>query len=258
MCIRDRASYAASEIPDAGFDHGSAAYEQGGAPNTLHFFEASDGNPGGYAVMDHVGEGYGLLVANNGAIQKLSDLGLDADETYQFTMDMILLAGERIGGMKVDFFNGSSYSSTTGDIFPDKIGDGSTWANYTFAVKIPAGVDGLKVVPLWGPDSEVGYDNIAFSTEPYVAPPLVHTWTGGGGDSDWGNPANWDTNQVPNLSNSTANATAVIGAGASVLYDPATNGGDFQLRNGNILQIDAGGSWAVSYTHLTLPTTPYV
>lgn len=237
------ASYERNEIPDAGFDYGPAAYEQGGAPNTLHYFEDSGGNPNAYAVMDHTGGGYGLLVTNNGAIHKLSDLGLSADEIYQFTMDMKLLSGNKIGGMKVDFFNGNDSGGSTGDIFPGIIGDGSTWETYTFVINVPAGVDGLKVVPLWGADSEVGYDNIAFSTVPYVAPPVVHTWNGGGGDSDWGNSANWDTNQVPNLSNTTANATAIIGDGASVQYDPGTNGGDFQLRNGNILQIDAGGSW---------------
>lgn len=233
------ASYAKSELPDPGFDHGSAAYEQGGAPNTFHYFEPSGGHPGAYALMENIGGGYGLLVTNNGAINKLSDLGLNTDETYQFTMDMILEDGTNIGGMKVDFFSGSNFVSGSGDIFPDAINGGTNWETYSFAIKIPAGVDGLKVVPLWGADSTVGYDNIAFSTQPYVVPAVVHTWTGSGGSSDYATVGNWDTNQVPNLSASTANASAMIG-NANVIY---TAGSDFQLRNGNVLQLNTGGSW---------------
>ncbi|MGC6454985.1 MAG: hypothetical protein ACON46_00480, partial [Coraliomargaritaceae bacterium] len=233
------ANYAVSEIPDPGFDFGSAAYEQGGAPNALHAFETSGGNPDAYAIIDHTGEGYGLLVTNNGAIHKLSDLGLNTDETYQFTMDMTLEIGDNIGGLKIDFFNGTQFASSTGDLSVDLIGDGSTWETYTFPVIIPDGVDGLKIVPIFGADSTVGYDNIDFSTVPYIVPPTVHTWTGGASDNDWAKAGNWDTNKVPNLSGSVLNTSAIIG-NADVIY---TASEDFQLRNGNVLQLNTGGSW---------------
>ena len=46
------------------------------------------------------------------------------------------------------------------------------WATYTFSYTILLGTLGLKVVPLWGPNSSVGYDNIGVIvplTSPLVA-----------------------------------------------------------------------------------------
>ena len=241
------ATYSASEIPDPGFEFGQAAYEENGAAEAIHTFYDVDGNPDGYAEIDNSAGGWGILVANCGAVQSLSDLGLTAGETYLFTMDMRIVTGDNIGGLKLDFFNGLSAAGSTGDIrVTPKAGAvtaGDTWENYEFAVQLPAGIDGVKIVPLFGVNSTVEFDNLAFSTTPYVAPPVVHTWTGGAGDNNWSDASNWDTGEVPNLSNSTANATAIIGAGATVQYDPGVGGGDFQLRNGNTLQIDAGGSF---------------
>lgn len=241
------ATYAASEIPDPGFEYGQAAYEENGASEAIHTMYDANGNPDGYAEIDNSAGGWGILVANCGAVQSLDDLGLNADETYLFNMDMRIADGDNIGGLKIDFFNGLSYAGSTGDIRvtakEGAVTAGDTWENYEFAVQLPSGIDGIKIVPLFGQDSTVEFDNLAFSTTPYVAPPVTHTWTGGAGDNNWSDASNWDTGEVPNLSNSAANATAVIGAGATVEYDPGVGGGDFQLRNGNILQIDAGGTF---------------
>ncbi|MGC6456200.1 MAG: InlB B-repeat-containing protein [Coraliomargaritaceae bacterium] len=240
------ASYDASEIADAGFDYLTAAYETNGAAEVTHNFYDFGGNPGAYAELDNsIGGGWGLLVTDNGAIKSLSDLGLNADEVYQFSMDMIAISGASVGGMKVDFFTGTTFTSSTGDIFANTIDEGANWETYNFTISIPAGVDGLKFVPLWGPGMVVGFDNLAIDSTPYVAPPSIDTWTGNGGDSAWNNAANWDGNIVPDLSGNAFNATAII-ANANVQYDAATMGGDFQLRNGNILQLDNGGSWEQS------------
>ncbi len=240
------ASYAASVIPDAGFDYLNASYEENGAAEALHTFYPDGGNPGGYAEIDNSAGGWGLIVANSGTIQSLSDLGLSADETYQFRMDMQIVSGTNIGGLKIDFFNGTAGAGSTGDIRttaqPGDVTDGDNWQTYEFVVQIPAGVDGLKFVPIFGADSIVGYDNLAVDTTPYVAPPTVYTWNGDGGDASWSNADNWDGDTVPNLSNSAFNSTVII-ANANVQYDPGVAGGDFQLRNGNTLQLDAGGSF---------------
>lgn len=43
---------------------------------------------------------------------------------------------------------------------PQLIGDGSTWETYSFEVEIPAAADNIKVIPLSGLGSSVGFDNI--------------------------------------------------------------------------------------------------
>jgi len=87
---------------------------------------------------------------------------------------MLLLSGTNIGGFKVDFFNGNNLVSSTGDQFPDLIGDGSTWETYAFEVAIPTGANGIKVVPLWGAGSSVGFDNIMLDPTPIPAPPILN------------------------------------------------------------------------------------
>ena len=83
---------------------------------------------------------------------------------------MKILSGDKIGGFKLDYTTGGENNGSTGELFPELIGDGSTWETYTFTISIPLGVDGFKVVPLWGKDSasgsEVGFDNIGFDPTP--------------------------------------------------------------------------------------------
>ncbi len=75
---------------------------------------------------------------------------------------MRIISGDNIGGLKVEFLDGETLLSVTDDMFPDLIDDGSTWNTYSFDVEIPANTDRIKVVPLWGASSSVGYDNISF------------------------------------------------------------------------------------------------
>lgn len=129
------------------------SFIQGGGQTVT--WPASGGNPGGYAVIDSVGKSsFAILVANSNAFMPLASLGLTAGQTYTFTQDMKILSGSSIGGLKVDFNAGS-----TGDVYPALIGTGTDWATYSFNITIPAGVVSLKVVPLWGPNSSVAYDN---------------------------------------------------------------------------------------------------
>ncbi|MGB1129340.1 MAG: hypothetical protein ACPG4K_04770, partial [Haloferula sp.] len=59
------------------------------------------------------------------------------------------------------------------DLFPSLIGTGATWENYVFPITIPAGIDGIKVVLLWGAASDVGYDNVTFDPNPVPPPPIT-------------------------------------------------------------------------------------
>ena len=71
-----------------------------------------------------------------------------------------------------DFFASGAFSGSTGDIFPALIGDGTTWETYSFTVTIPTGTEGIKVVPLWGAGSSIGYDNVGVDDAP-VETPLI-------------------------------------------------------------------------------------
>lgn len=159
-------------FPNGDFSEGGSSWIDASGGGTFVFdFPDSNGNPGGFALIDHTANdgGFGVLVSGGGDVLSLASLGLTAGESYRFTQDMILLSGPRIGGIKFEFYVGNDPlpgAFTTGDIFPDPINDGTTWETYEFLVTVPNGADGMKVVPLWGEGSTVGFDNIGFDETP--------------------------------------------------------------------------------------------
>ena len=167
---------AAVLVPNGDFETpgGDGWEEVNGGGTYVYSYPEEDGNTGGYGVIDHSAAdgGFGIWVASNGDAIPLDSLGLQPGEAYVFSQDMIILSGSNIGGFKVDFFNGEDPATgedpdgSTGDIYTSLIGDGMTWETYTFTVVIPADADGIKVVPLWGPDSSIGYDNIGVDPTP--------------------------------------------------------------------------------------------
>lgn len=145
---------------------------------TVHefFFFENNGNPGGHAVIDNeFGGGFGVLIANNNEPISLASLGLIPGKRYLFSQDMRFspesVVGSEpgeffIGGLKVEFFFGNEACASTGDLFQDLKGDGSTWETYDYEVSIPGGADGMKVVLLWGEESTVSFDNISVDDTP--------------------------------------------------------------------------------------------
>ncbi len=164
-------------IPNGDFEatpnHGlNWAFFQGGG-QTVNY-PAVGGNPNGCAVIDSVGKGdYAVMVANNNASMSLVSLGLTAGQTYTFQQDMKILAGSSIGGLKVEFV-----PTGTGDMYPAIIGDGTQWATYSFQVTIPPTCTQIQVVPLWGLNSQVAYDNFKILLPPPPAAPIVTIKTG--------------------------------------------------------------------------------
>lgn len=156
-------------IPNPGFELPGGASWNAVGPITSFSYPTTGGNPGGYGVMDATNGQWGIWVANSDASLTLGQLSLTAGNTYNFTMDMKIFSGSSIGGFKVDFVP----SGSTGNIYPTVIGTGSNWSTYTFPVAIPVGTTAVKLVPLWGPNSVVGYDNIAVNTTPVVPPPII-------------------------------------------------------------------------------------
>lgn len=174
-----------TEIPNADFEAGSDSWQNFGAPNTVFTFETTGGNPDGYALLTNDGEGFGVIVSNGGGLLPLEGLGLTAGDTFVFQQDMRIFSGSQIGGLKVEFYNSGAGIGDTGDLFPQLIGDGSTWETYDFQVVIPPGANSIKVVPLWGSGSSVGIDNISYNALAIPSPPILNADFEAGG-------ANWE------------------------------------------------------------------
>lgn len=125
-------------------------------------YPASGGNPDGHAIIDStVNPGtFGVMVANNNAPMSLASLGLTAGQTYTFQMDMKLLSGTQLGGLKVEFVPTASgdLRPTPAEIaaLPNPVTD---WNTYSFQVTLPPACTQILIVPLWGPNSKVAYDN---------------------------------------------------------------------------------------------------
>ena len=162
-------------IPNGAFEipgGASWAFFQGGG-QTVNY-PATGGNPDGCAVIDSVGKGaYAVMVANNNASMSLVSLGLTAGQTYTFQQDMKILAGTSIGGLKVEFV-----PTGTGDLYPAIIGSGTQWATYSFQVTIPLTCTQIQLVPLWGPNSQVAYDNFKILLPAPPGPPIATIKTG--------------------------------------------------------------------------------
>lgn len=151
-------------FPDGDFDSPSGAntnwVEGNCCGNFVYTYPATGGNPGGYGTIENQGplDYYGLWVNGNDTPLPLGSLGLIAGQTYDFILDMKIISGPNIGGLKIDFFPNTVVPNTTGDLRPAS--GTSAWATYTNTITIPVGTTGIKVVPLWGQLSKVGYDNI--------------------------------------------------------------------------------------------------
>lgn len=173
-------------IPNPGFEGPGGASWAAVGPITSFSYPTTGGNPSGYGVMDASNGQWGIWVSNNDAVLTLEQLSLIAGQTYNFNMDMRIISGSSIGGFKVDFFP----SGSTGDIRIPKIGDGNSWETYTYPVTIPLGTTSVKLVPLWGLNSVVGYDNIAVEEESVTPPPFVPDQIPNG-DFEIAGGANW-------------------------------------------------------------------
>jgi len=151
----------------------------GGGGNFFYSYPTTGGNPADYGIIDNSpGNAWGIWVGGATTPIPLTSLGLTPGLPAIFLQDMIVLAGTNVagtnlGGVKVEFWSGGSILSTPGDTYPsaaDKVGKNpNAWNTYAFPVNVPAACDGIKLVPLWGPKSKVGYDNFRAVFSP-VAP----------------------------------------------------------------------------------------
>lgn len=131
----------------------------GGGAFTYNY-PATGGNPNEYGVIDNTGGGgWGIWVGGNSAPLPLTSLGLVAGNTYTFVQDMQTLAGTNTGGVKIESWGPSGKISDSGDMRPPTWST-TGWSTYAFNYPIAFGATGIKVVPLWGAYSSVGFDNL--------------------------------------------------------------------------------------------------
>ena len=136
-----------------------------GGGSFVYTYPDTGGNPATNGVIDNTGGGgWGIWVGGDATPLTLTSLGLTAGATYTFKVDMKILSGApqtNLGGFKVDFFTGVAGAGSTGDMRPSPAGHNTAaWETYNYSVTIPGSADGVKLVPLWGPNSSVAYDNI--------------------------------------------------------------------------------------------------
>jgi hypothetical protein len=199
-------------FPNGDFSNGGPTadwVENNGGGSYVYSYPSSGGNPGGYGIIDNTGGGgYGIWVGGNVTPISLDSMGLTAGTPYTFVMDMKIISGSSIGGLKIESWNNGGYMSDSGDMRP--VSGTGNWVTYSFNYTPAVGAVGLKIVPLWGPNSSVGYDNIGVIVP--LTSPLTTTIT---------SPANAAT-VSPNFT-ITATASVLPGSVTNVyFYDGAT------------------------------------
>lgn len=131
-------------------------------------FETTGGNTGpGNAVIDAtVTEGFAAIKAFSGAEKTFASLGLNPGETAVLQVDMKILEGSNIGGLRL--VGGAGYEFLSR---PPIIGDGSTWATYSIPFTVPAVPTQALFTLVWGFNSKVAFDNVMIVL-PAPGPPL--------------------------------------------------------------------------------------
>ena len=148
-------------FPNGDFDSpaGSAgAWVEGfGSGTTTFSYPTTGGNSGGYGRMNN-SSGWGIWVGGSATPLLLGDYGLVAGGTYTFLMDMKNFVGTGIGKLKIESWGPGGMISDSGEMSAG--GQSPSWATYAFTYTIAANATGIKVVPVTGNASQVGYDNI--------------------------------------------------------------------------------------------------
>jgi hypothetical protein len=162
-------------------------------------FLSTGGNPDGCVQIADAGSYGGIAYVNPPASNQptLASLGLTAGQTYTFVMDMQIVSGSSIGGIKIESWSDTAGLGNSGDMRP--LSGTTSWATYSFTYKISLGATHLNFVPIWGFNSTVNYDNIGVVI-PGPAPATVSITS--------------PTNGQVVYSNFTINATATVNPGA--------------------------------------------
>ncbi|MGJ8697503.1 MAG: hypothetical protein ACSHYF_14395 [Verrucomicrobiaceae bacterium] len=254
-------------VPNGDFENGSTSWLEIGG-NTTWSYPTTGGNPDGFGQMANTGASVGLWVANGGAPLSLDSLGITAGEEVTFLQDMKLISGTQIGGLKIEFLRGAEFLGQTEDLYPTLIGNGSTWETYSFPVTINPNADHIKIVPLTGAGSTVGYDNVSFGTPPPSSNQSSATTISYGKLVEW-NPTNPTSVYQPQLSFDNTNWTnlgpEIVGNTISSTFDPSNANfhrvleqqfaNEDAILNGSF-ELEGGTDCAESWTCFTASNQP--
>jgi hypothetical protein len=162
MSSVSQAQFTTNLFPNGDFINGGPTLdwvEVSGGGTFGYGYPDSGGNPGNYGVITNVSGGWAIWVGGDATPLPLESLGLVPGQTYTFLQDMITLAGTNTGGVKIESWGpGGQIFPNSGDMRP-ATWTTNGWATYAFTYTIQPGATGIKVVPLWGVNSTVGYDN---------------------------------------------------------------------------------------------------
>jgi hypothetical protein len=119
-------------------------------------FPATGGNLGGCAIIDAtVTSNFAAIKAFNGDTKSFASLGLTPGQTATIQMDMKILEGSNIGGLRLVGGVGYEFLSR-----PAIIGSGTEWATYSIPFTVPTNQTGAIFTFVWGFNSKVAFDNI--------------------------------------------------------------------------------------------------
>lgn len=162
-------TYVTNTVPDGGFEPSDPTYtDTTGSPaqggGMVIDFPTTGGNPNGCAqIADNSGgTSWGVWVIGSSAPVPLADMGIAADVTYTFLMDMKTVAGANTGGLKIESWGPTGKISDSGDM---RNGSASaSWTTFAYTYHVNPAATGLKLVGLWGNASTNLYDNVRVVT----------------------------------------------------------------------------------------------
>jgi len=153
-------------MPNGSFTNGGPTadwVEVSGGGTFAYSYPATGGNPDHFGIIDGTAApgGWGIWVGGDATPIPLESLGLTAGNTYAFLQDMKVLAGTNIGGIKIESWGSSGIiTNHGGDKRFSTVGKNiNAWETYGINITLDPSATGIKVVPLWGPSSSVGFDN---------------------------------------------------------------------------------------------------
>lgn len=149
-----------------------------GTPN----FPTTGGNPDGNAELNGT-SGFAVLYAFDNSEKEFASLGLAPGDTYTVQMDMKLISGSNIGGLRLEGPAGYVVEQ-----YPTIIDGGTAWKTYSIELTVPASPAQAKFGLRPGNDSVVAFDNVSIvvpQQTPFVAElkrGTVVSWEAAGAD----------------------------------------------------------------------------
>jgi hypothetical protein len=117
-------------------------------------YPTTGGNPNGHAILNGTA-GFAVLYAFNNTEKNFASLGLAPGDTFTLQMDMKLVSGSNIGGLRLEGPGGYAPES-----YPASNIGGTGWATYSFELTVPASPIRAKFGLRPGDDSIVAFDNV--------------------------------------------------------------------------------------------------